>query len=390
MRLFRSKGFEGTTMRGIANAAGVSLGSAYYYFAGKEHLIQAFYDQMQDDHLAAAARSWTPGPTSPTGSRGVLDAWVDVAGAVPRVRGHVLQERRRADQPAVAVLPESRRARDASIAIFAEVVGGLRPQGRGCARRDCPSCCGCCTWASCCSGCTTGAPVSSARSRSSPASCRSSTSSGVSLACLSCAASSTTSSGCSTRSAADGSPWHHRVVTRLRAVIFDLDDTLVDQTSAARAASIEWGRTHGLVGSDEELSARWSTIATPHYRRYQLREVTFPEQRRARAREFLPHLDLVADKAADEVFRGYLDLYEVGWTCFPDAVPALRRVREAGLFAVVLTNGEHAHQRLKLELVGLVDEVDAMFTSDQFRRASRILPRSSAPALRWGSSPRRR
>ena len=155
-------------------------------------------------------------------------------------------------------------------------------------------------------------------------------------------------------------------MTRLRAVIFDLDDTLVDQTSAARAASIEWGRTQGLVGSDEELAARWSTIATPHYRRYQLREVTFAEQRRARVREFLPHLDLVAHKAADEVFRGYLDLYEVGWTCFPDAVPALRRVREAGFLAAVLTNGEHAHQRLKLELVGLVDEVDAMFTSDQF------------------------
>lgn len=155
-------------------------------------------------------------------------------------------------------------------------------------------------------------------------------------------------------------------MTRLRAVIFDLDDTLVDQTSAARAASVEWGRTHGLVGSDEEIAVRWSTIATPHYRRYQLRELTFAEQRRARAREFLPHLDLAADGAADEVFRGYLDLYEAGWTCFPDAVPALRRVREAGLLAAVLTNGEHAHQRLKLDLVGLDREVDAMFSSDQF------------------------
>ena len=36
------------------------------------------------------------------------------------------------------------------------------------------------------------------------------------------------------------------------------------------------------------------------------------------------------------------------------------------MIAAVLTNGEHAHQRLKLELVGLVDEVDAVFTSDEF------------------------
>lgn len=152
----------------------------------------------------------------------------------------------------------------------------------------------------------------------------------------------------------------------MRAVIFDLDDTLVDQTTAARTASIEWGRGLGLAGSDEELAASWSTIAAPLYRRYQLRELTFAEQRRARAREFLPHLDLAADKAADEAFRGYLDLYEAGWTCFADAVPTLRRVREAGLVAAILTNGEHAHQHLKLDLVGLGGEVDAMFTSDQF------------------------
>jgi AcrR family transcriptional regulator len=43
--LFRSKGFEQTTMRGIAGEAGVSLGSAYYYFESKEDLVMAFYEQ---------------------------------------------------------------------------------------------------------------------------------------------------------------------------------------------------------------------------------------------------------------------------------------------------------------------------------------------------------
>ena len=152
----------------------------------------------------------------------------------------------------------------------------------------------------------------------------------------------------------------------LRAVVFDLDDTLVDHTSAARTASVEWGRANGLAGSDEELALTWSAIATPHYRAYQLRELTFDGQRRARVREFLPHLDLADDDAADEAFRGYSEVYHASWTCFPDAVPALRRVREAGLLAAVLTNGEHAHQRLKLERVGLVDEVDQVFTSDEF------------------------
>lgn len=48
--LFGEKGFEAATMRGIAERAGVSLGSAYYYFESKEHLIQGFYDQVSARH----------------------------------------------------------------------------------------------------------------------------------------------------------------------------------------------------------------------------------------------------------------------------------------------------------------------------------------------------
>ena len=39
--LFMERGYEQTTMRGIAREAGLSLGSAYYYFKSKEHLIHA-------------------------------------------------------------------------------------------------------------------------------------------------------------------------------------------------------------------------------------------------------------------------------------------------------------------------------------------------------------
>ena len=152
----------------------------------------------------------------------------------------------------------------------------------------------------------------------------------------------------------------------LRAVIFDLDDTLVDHTSAARTASTAWGRELGLTGTDEEIARTWTAIASPYYRRYQLRELTFAGQQRGRVREFLPHLDLTSDEAADEAFRGYADAYRASWTSFSDAVPALRRVRAAGLVAAVLTNGDHAQQRRKIERVGLDVEVDRVFTSDEF------------------------
>jgi AcrR family transcriptional regulator len=48
--VFREHGLEACTMRDLAAAAGVSLGSAYYYFPSKEAIIQAYYDDVQAEH----------------------------------------------------------------------------------------------------------------------------------------------------------------------------------------------------------------------------------------------------------------------------------------------------------------------------------------------------
>ena len=53
--LLADRGYEKTTMRAIAEKAGVSLGNAYHYFKSKEHLIQAFYHRTHEEHLAASA-----------------------------------------------------------------------------------------------------------------------------------------------------------------------------------------------------------------------------------------------------------------------------------------------------------------------------------------------
>lgn len=146
-------------------------------------------------------------------------------------------------------------------------------------------------------------------------------------------------------------------------MLFDLDDTLVDVSSAARTAVVPWAVELGVSGPPEEIVRRWAAISQPHYRRYQRREVTFAQQRRARVRELAPHLDLADDDAADTAFAAYLTRYEAAWVCFDDAVPILRQLRGRGLRIGIFTNGERSHQELKLELVGLRGEVNLMITS---------------------------
>lgn len=49
LQLFRDRGFDETTMRDIAAAAGVATGAAYYYFRSKEELVMAFYARTNEE-----------------------------------------------------------------------------------------------------------------------------------------------------------------------------------------------------------------------------------------------------------------------------------------------------------------------------------------------------
>jgi AcrR family transcriptional regulator len=54
LEMLHERGYEATTMRAIAEKAGVSLGNAYHYFGSKDHLIQAFYHRTHENHLRAS------------------------------------------------------------------------------------------------------------------------------------------------------------------------------------------------------------------------------------------------------------------------------------------------------------------------------------------------
>ncbi|MCM0678949.1 TetR family transcriptional regulator [Micromonospora phytophila] len=136
MRLFRERGYARTTMRAIAQEAGVAVGNAYYYFGSKDHLIQEFYARSQVEHRAAAQpvldRESDFGPRL----AGVLHAGVDV---LTPSHGFAASFFKTAAEPTSPLSPfseESSAPRQAAIDLFAEVVAGstakvdaeLRPQ----------------------------------------------------------------------------------------------------------------------------------------------------------------------------------------------------------------------------------------------------------------------
>ena len=54
LRSFRENGYDATTIRGLADELGMSVGATNYHFASKNHLIQELYLDVQERHWAAA------------------------------------------------------------------------------------------------------------------------------------------------------------------------------------------------------------------------------------------------------------------------------------------------------------------------------------------------
>jgi AcrR family transcriptional regulator len=124
LRLFREQGYGKTTMRAIATEAGVSVGNAYYYYSSKEHLMQAYYDHLQEQHteavesILAAENAFVPRLT------GVLRTWLEVASPYHEFAGTFFKTAAEPKSPLSPFSEQSRPAREASVDVFRRVVEG--------------------------------------------------------------------------------------------------------------------------------------------------------------------------------------------------------------------------------------------------------------------------
>ncbi|MFD0270806.1 HAD family hydrolase [Streptomyces sp. NPDC127106] len=147
----------------------------------------------------------------------------------------------------------------------------------------------------------------------------------------------------------------------IRAVLWDIDDTLFDYTGADTAGLARRLAEEGLAeryGSPEQALERWRETTARHWDRFAAGEVTFQGQRRDRVRDFLDE-PAMGDEAADAWFDRYVEHYKAAWTVFPDVVPALDAL--AGRYRHgVLSNSSSANQDPKLRTLGLRERFEVL------------------------------
>ncbi|MEU7867701.1 TetR family transcriptional regulator [Dactylosporangium sp. NPDC049140] len=124
VRLFRDQGYDKTTMRGIAQAAGVSVGNAYYYFPSKDHLVQQFYATVQEDTAAAVAGALAKGGPFDERLRVALTGMLDTMTPYHAFAGKFIKTAVEPGSPLSPFSGESAPARERSIAVLREVVEG--------------------------------------------------------------------------------------------------------------------------------------------------------------------------------------------------------------------------------------------------------------------------
>lgn len=124
LAMVRERGYERTTMRAIAEKAGVSLGNAYYYFRSKEYLIQAFYQSLHDDHIAVALPALEKAETLKARLLAVIRLKIETMQPYHQFAGVLFKTAADPQSPLNPFADEANPVRRASIHLFDQVVEG--------------------------------------------------------------------------------------------------------------------------------------------------------------------------------------------------------------------------------------------------------------------------
>jgi AcrR family transcriptional regulator len=126
LEMFGERGYEETTMRAIAEKAGVALGNTYYHFHSKEHLIQAYYERMREIHSESCAEVLKKERTLKGRLLGVMRQILEDTAPYHQFAGILFKTAANPKSPLNPFSPESESPRRAAIELFAEVVKDAR------------------------------------------------------------------------------------------------------------------------------------------------------------------------------------------------------------------------------------------------------------------------
>lgn len=158
----------------------------------------------------------------------------------------------------------------------------------------------------------------------------------------------------------------------IKAVVFDVDDTICDSAEAFGRGIINVTTRYIPELAESEYSKvieMWRADANGHYRQYTRGEIGFEEQRHLRANELNkyfggPQLD---DREYEKWAKIFWGTFTSNWNANPDVAPALSELEADGYKLGALSNAGHELQTQKLAACGVSQEqVPLLVSMDTF------------------------
>ena len=122
--LFVENGYDKATMRQIAVQAGVAPASIYHHFPTKEHIVQAFYDALHEEHAQACEDILRQEVRLEQRLRQVVHKKIALAEPFKKVSGVLFRTASDPQNPLSPFSTESTPIRDRERALFRQLVSG--------------------------------------------------------------------------------------------------------------------------------------------------------------------------------------------------------------------------------------------------------------------------
>lgn len=142
---------------------------------------------------------------------------------------------------------------------------------------------------------------------------------------------------------------------KIKAVLFDLDDTILNTKDAQANAICEFKGFFDEFNSISrtEFKRVWDKITEECYEEYLNKKYSFGRMRIQRMKKlFSKYGTNISDEEAKDRFKKYLKTYKNNWMLFDDSEEMIKEIKSKYKVAI-LSNGDSNYQREKIKRVGL-------------------------------------
>ncbi|MFC4101795.1 HAD family hydrolase [Paenibacillus xanthanilyticus] len=144
----------------------------------------------------------------------------------------------------------------------------------------------------------------------------------------------------------------------LKAVLFDLDNTLLDRNTAFRAYAGQLVRTYAAY-QDEEQAQQWTSwLIAADRQGYAPKKQLYAEML-----QVIPMRD--PHTTVETLLKTWLETFSRHTVIMDGAVETLRRLRARGVKLGLITNGGSRSQQAKIDQAGFRPLFDAILVSDE-------------------------